>query len=92
MIQHLNAQGKLDPRGRLHCFWCPNKTWTPFIDAPGTLKIVKDEIELKKLWLPKVEGSKTQKNKSPKAIMAGSRTPKKFFVCCSIAIRFQDHL
>jgi hypothetical protein len=25
MIKHLSTQGRLDQRGGLHCFWCPNK-------------------------------------------------------------------
>ncbi len=29
VIQHLNAQGRSIPRRGLHCFWRPNKTWTP---------------------------------------------------------------
>ncbi len=27
-LYHLNVQGWLDPRGGLHCFWCPNKNLT----------------------------------------------------------------
>ncbi len=30
---------------------------------------------------------KTQKNKPPNVTKAGSSTPKKFLVCCSIAIK-----
>ncbi len=26
VIKHLSVQGKLNPRGRFYCFWCPNKT------------------------------------------------------------------
>jgi hypothetical protein len=26
VIKHLNAQGRPDPKGGLHCFQCPNKT------------------------------------------------------------------
>jgi hypothetical protein len=26
VIENLSAQGRLDPKGKLHCFWCPNKT------------------------------------------------------------------
>jgi len=26
MSDHLSAQGRLDPRGGLCCFWCPSKT------------------------------------------------------------------
>jgi len=26
VTEHLSAQGRPDPKGGLHCFWCPNKT------------------------------------------------------------------
>jgi len=26
VTKHLSTQGRLDPRGGLHCFCCPNKT------------------------------------------------------------------
>ncbi len=61
MSDHLSAQGRLDPRGGLCCFWCPNKTYNPPIGASGALKIVKNGLELKKLRPLKVKGSRTQK-------------------------------
>jgi hypothetical protein len=54
MFKHLTAQGKPDPRGGVCCFWTPNKNQT-FLDA---LKIIKNKIELKKLWPLKVERNK----------------------------------
>jgi hypothetical protein len=42
VTKHLSAQGRLNPKGGLHCFWYPNKTWTPPIDAYGTLKPIKN--------------------------------------------------
>jgi len=45
------------------------------------------KIFLKKLWHPKVKGSKTQKNKSPNATKASSQTPKKIFEYYSIVIK-----
>jgi len=56
VFKHLSIQGRLDPRGGFHCFWCPNKTWTLPIGTFGTLKIIKNGIELKKLWPPKIVG------------------------------------
>jgi len=63
VIEHLSTQGKLDPRGGLCCFWCPNKTLTPPIGAFGALKIhlkvfdalkiVKNRLQLRKLQTPK---------------------------------------
>jgi hypothetical protein len=35
------------------------------------------------------EGLRTQENKSPNTTKAGSWTPKKFFVCCFVAVRVQ---
>ncbi len=26
VTEHSSAQGRLDPKGELYCFWCPNKT------------------------------------------------------------------
>jgi hypothetical protein len=49
MSNHLSAQGRLDPRGGLHCFWCPNKTWTLAIGASDALKIVKNELKFRKV-------------------------------------------
>jgi hypothetical protein len=86
VIKHLNAQGKPDPRGGLHCFWCPNRSWTPPLYTFDTVIIIKVGLEMRKLWPLKVKVSKTQKNKPPNITKAGSWTLKKFFVCCSIAI------
>jgi len=33
VIEHLSVQGRPDPKGKLHYFWCPNKTRTPPISA-----------------------------------------------------------
>jgi hypothetical protein len=52
MTEHLSVQGRQDPRGGLCCFWCPNKTWTPFTCVSGSLKIVRNGIELRKLQTP----------------------------------------
>jgi hypothetical protein len=49
MNDHLIAYGKPDPKGWLHCFWCPNKTSTLHIGTLGTLIIVKNGFELRKL-------------------------------------------
>ncbi len=88
MTKHLSAQGRLDPRGGLCCFWCPNKTWTPPpLGASGTLTIVENGLEMRKLRSPKVKGVKNSKNKPPNATKASFLTPKQFSVCCSVAIR-----
>ncbi len=46
-------------KGKLHCFWRVEKTWTPLISSSSALKIIK--IELRKLWPLKINGSITQK-------------------------------
>ncbi len=63
MNDHLSVQGRPNPRGRFCCFWCPNKTWTPPIDAFSALKIIKNILELRKLWPPKIIGVKNSKEK-----------------------------
>jgi hypothetical protein len=61
VTRHLNAQGRLDPRGGLHFFLCPNKTWTLPISAFGAPKIVKNGIKLRKLWTPHNRGGQELK-------------------------------
>ncbi len=46
---------------------------------------------MRKLWPPKVNGSRTQKNKPLNTTKAGSQTSKEFFVYCSVAIREQTY-
>jgi hypothetical protein len=53
VTEHLSTQGRPDPKGGLHCSWCSNKTSTPPIGPLGALKIVKNGLELRKLWPPK---------------------------------------
>jgi len=55
VFKHVSTRGRLDLKGRLHYFWCPNKTWTPPISAFCAFKIIKNGIELKKLCPPKIE-------------------------------------
>jgi hypothetical protein len=64
--QHLSVQGRLDPRGGLHCFWCLIIFKTPPINAFGALKIIPKKIKMKKLWLLKIKGVKNSKKKPPK--------------------------
>jgi hypothetical protein len=55
----------------------------------GALKIVKNGIELKKLWPLKVKGIKNSKNRPPNVIKVGSQTLAKFLICCFVVIRVQ---
>ncbi len=52
VTKHLSAQGRLNPRGGLHCFWYPNKASAPPIDAFGTLKPVKKWNRIEKVTSP----------------------------------------
>ncbi len=93
VIEHLSAQGRLDPRGRLHCFWCPHKTWIPPLGASNTQTIVENGSEMRKLWPPKVKGVKNSKKQTIEHHKASSQTPKRFLalwlLCCFDAIRVQ---
>jgi hypothetical protein len=82
VIEHSSNQGRPDTREGLHCFWCPNKTWILLIGIFDALKVIKNEIELKKLRSSKVKGSRTQKNKLVNITKVNSQTPKKFVECC----------
>jgi len=56
--EHLSIQSKPNPRGKFRCFWCPKKTWMPPLGTFDVLKIVKNGLDMKLLWPPKVEGVK----------------------------------
>jgi hypothetical protein len=73
----------LDPRGQLHCFWCLKTNSTPPINTSSALKIVKNKIELRKLWPLKVEGSRTQKKKQTTKCYKG-RFPKTHKIPCML--------
>jgi hypothetical protein len=47
-------------------FWCPNKTWTPPLGTSGTLAIVENRLEIRKLWPHKVKGVENSKKQTTK--------------------------
>jgi hypothetical protein len=51
--------------------------------------MVEKRLEMRKLQPPKVKGVKNSKKKPWNTTKAGSQRPKKFLVCCSVAIRVQ---
>jgi hypothetical protein len=66
-------QGRLDPRGGLRCFWCPNKTGTSPVGASDTLTIVENGLEMRKLRPSRVNRVKnSKKNKSLNITKIGS--------------------
>ncbi len=54
----------------------------------SALKIVKNGIELKKLW-PFNRRGQNFKKKPPNTTKVGSQTPKKFLVCCFVVVKVQ---
>jgi hypothetical protein len=60
-------QGRLDPRGGLGCFWCPNKTGASLVDASNTLAIVENRLEMRKIWPSRiVKGVKNSRKQTIK--------------------------
>ncbi len=47
MTEHLSKQERPDPSGPFS--WCPNKSWTPSLDASDTPTIVENRLEMRKL-------------------------------------------
>ncbi len=45
-------------KGGIFCFWCLKQTGSPPLGASNTLRIVKNGLEMRKLWPPKVKGVK----------------------------------
>jgi hypothetical protein len=87
VIEHLKVHSRPNPRGGLYCFWCPNKTWICPRDAFDTLKIVKNEIKLRKSWPPKVKGVNNSKKQTNERYKGQFSRPIFFHVCCFVAIR-----
>jgi hypothetical protein len=55
----------------------------------GALKIIKNEVKMRKLWPPKVEGVKNSKKTNHQIRKANSQTTKKFLVCWYVVIKNQ---
>ncbi len=51
-------------RGGLYYFWCAKHTWSPPLSASNTLRIVKDQLKMRKLWPSKVKGVKNSPKKN----------------------------
>jgi hypothetical protein len=81
--KHLSARGRPNPKGGFHFFWCPT------LGASKALKIIKNELKMRKLQPLKVKGVKNSKKQITEHYKAGSQRPKKFFICCFVPIRVQ---
>jgi hypothetical protein len=57
-------------QGGLYCFWCPNKTSSPLLSTSNMLKNVKNILQMRKLWPPKVKGVNNSKKKPLKTTKA----------------------
>jgi len=66
VTKYLSAQGRLDSRRGLLCFWCPNKTWTPSPGTYNTLTIIINRLEMRKLQPRKIKGIKNSKKQTTK--------------------------
>ncbi len=86
VIEHLKAQGRLDPRGRLCCFWCSNKTWISPLGTFNTLIIIENEWKMRKLWPPKQRGQKLKKTNQQTFKKPVLKHPKNSLYC-SFVIR-----
>jgi hypothetical protein len=82
----------LDPRGELRWFRCSNKTSTAPIDTFGTLKIIKNGLELKNLRPPKVEGVMNPKKKPPNTTMPKFNHPKNSLYDALLLLEFKDDI
>jgi hypothetical protein len=75
VTKHLSVQARLDPRGRLCCFWCPNKIWTCPIGASSALKICQKDNIIEKFIAPRnIRGKKFKK--PPNVTKVCFQTPK----------------
>jgi hypothetical protein len=57
VIKHLSTQGRLDPRGGALLFLISKQILTPPLGTSDILIIIiKNGLEMRKLWPPKVKG------------------------------------
>jgi hypothetical protein len=93
VTKHLSAQGRPDPWGGLHCFWCQNKTWTSSLSASDTLTIIKNELGIRKLRPPKVKGFKNSKTQTTEHYKGWfSNTKQNSLYIALFIVEFQDDL
>jgi hypothetical protein len=82
--EHLDTQGKLNPRRGLHYFLCLNKTQTPLLGVCDTLKIVQNILDMRSYGSQSRGGQKLKKQ-ATKHYKVGSQTLKNIrcmLLCC----------
>jgi hypothetical protein len=62
-ISIANFIGRL-AQGGLRCFLCPNKIWNSPLGTSNTLTIIENELEMRKLWPPKLKGVNNSKKQT----------------------------
>jgi hypothetical protein len=82
----------IPPLWGLYCFWCPNKTWILHLSASNAPRIVKNGLQMTKLWPPKVKGVKNSKKNHWKLQRLILKHPKSSFYVALFLLDLEDDL
>jgi hypothetical protein len=89
MKDHLSVQGRPNPRGGVSLFLVSKQNLKPFYWHNWHIKNYQKRIRIEKVTTPQGEGAKNSEKQTFKYYKAHSWSPKKFLVCCYVAIRMQ---